>query len=234
MEKHGKQPGQSSGDNTVERAYAYLRDRTISFGFRPGERMNEVELAAILGMSRAPVREALNRLIVDGLVAFEPRRGFFCRKLSATEITELFGVRADLELSAVRQACAVASQSDIEIQQARWTDVETHKPGMAIDTLVEADEAFHLGIAALAGNAERLKYLRNINARIRFVRRINLEDPARRSASLGEHSLILDAISRRDADGAVALMQHHLSFSSEEVKSRIHEGLARIYAEEVA
>jgi len=233
MKERRKQPEPPSGENTVERAYAYLRDRTISFGFLPGERMNEVELAAALEMSRAPVREALNRLIVDGLVAFEPRRGFFCRKLSVTEITELFGVRADLELAAVRQACTVASQPDIEIQQTRWKAVETKQPEMGIDALVGADEAFHLGITTLARNSERSRFLDSINARIRFVRRINLEDQGRRAASIGEHSAILDAIAKRDADRAVTLMHHHLSFSSEEVKSRIHEGLARIYAEEV-
>lgn len=224
----------SAADNTVERAYAYLRDQTIGFGFRPGERLNEVELAGKLGMSRAPVREALNRLIVDGLVIFEPRKGFYCRKLSATEVTDLFGVRADLELSAVRLACSKASSEALAALQRQWQEIETHRPSMGVEALVEADEVFHLGIATLAENAERVRILDNINARIRFVRRINLDDEARRTASLSEHSTIIAAIYDRDTERAVALMAHHLSFSAEEVMSHIHAGLARIYAREVA
>ena len=78
---------------------------------------------------------------------------------------------------------------------------------MDIETLVDADEAFHLGIAALAGNSERRRYLANINARIRFVRRINLEDASRRESSLKEHSDILDAFTGRRGEEAAALMK---------------------------
>jgi len=104
---------------------------------------------------------------------------------------------------------------------------------MDIETLVDADEAFHLEIAALAGNSERRRYLTNINARIRFVRWINLEDASRRESSLREHSDILDAITGRREDEAAALMEQHLRLSSEELKDHIKAGLARIYADDI-
>lgn len=104
---------------------------------------------------------------------------------------------------------------------------------MDIETLVDADEAFHLGIAALAGNSERRRYLANINARIRFVRRINLEDASRRESSLKEHSDILDAFTGRRGEEAAALMKQHLRLSSEELKDHIKAGLARIYADDI-
>jgi len=221
-------------ENTVERAYLHLRDRTVSFGFRPGERINEVELAASLGMSRAPVREALNRLIADGLVVMEPGRGFFCRKLSAKEIADLFAVRADLEVSAVRAACGHADAAALEALTKDWQDVLARQSGLSVDALVTADEDFHIRLAGLAGNAERVRYLGNINARIRFVRRINLEEEGRRAASLGEHTLILAAVKAGDAQAASSLIARHLSISAEEVLAHIHTGLARIYASEVA
>ncbi|MDO9416419.1 GntR family transcriptional regulator [Pararhizobium sp.] len=229
-----KKPTGDAPENTVERAYQHLLDRTVSFGYRPGERINEVELAASLGMSRAPVREALNRLIADGLVVMEPGRGFFCRKLSAKEIADLFAVRADLEVSAVRRACAGADSDAIAALAADWEQVLRDEASMSIEDLVTADEDFHIRLAALAGNAERLRYLSNINARIRFVRRINLEEPARRAASLSEHALILSAVKARDAETAARLVADHLAISSEEVLAHIHTGLARIYASEVA
>ncbi|OJF93639.1 GntR family transcriptional regulator [Pararhizobium antarcticum] len=221
-------------ENTVERAYLHLRDRTVSFGYRPGERINEVELAASLGMSRAPVREALNRLIADGLVVMEPGRGFFCRKLSAKEIADLFAVRADLEVSAVRAACGHADPLALETLTKDWEEVLAKQAGLSVDALVTADEDFHIRLAGLAGNAERLRYLGNINARIRFVRRINLEEEGRRAASLAEHALILAAVRAGDAQAAGHLVARHLSISAEEVLAHIHTGLARIYASEVA
>ncbi|MFB2552631.1 GntR family transcriptional regulator [Ensifer soli] len=221
-------------ENTVDRAYQHIRERTVRFGYRPGERINEVELAAFLGMSRAPVREALNRLIADGLVVMEPGRGFFCRRLSATEIAELYAVRADLEVSAVRRACAVADPDAVDAIAADWRASAERQADSTLDELVNADETFHIRLAGLAGNAERLRYLANINARIRFVRYINLEEPARRDASLGEHALILSAVRARDAEAAAALVAGHLSIRSQEILAHIHTGLARIYASDVA
>ena len=234
MADQKKTPSPAPAKNTVERAYLYLRDRTVSFGYRPGERINEVELAASLGMSRAPVREALNRLIADGLVVMEPGRGFFCRKLSAKEITDLFAVRADLEVSAVRTACQSADPEALKTLADDWDAILAQQASLPIDALVAADEDFHIRLASLSGNAERVRYLGNINARIRFVRRINLEEDGRRSASLAEHALILAAVARGDAETACALVSQHLSISAEEVLAHIHTGLARIYASEVA
>jgi DNA-binding GntR family transcriptional regulator len=220
-------------NNAVERAYAYLLNKTISFGFHPGERINEVELAATLEMSRAPVREALNRLVMQGLVVSESGKGFFCRKLSTKEVSELLEVRSELELSAIRHACLKASDQAIQEAVLRWQAMEFDPATMDLEALVDIDEAFHLGVAALANNAERLNFLRNINARIRFVRRISLENEARDETFILEHSRILEAITHRDAEKAMALMESHIRSNSEELTANIHEGLARIYADEV-
>lgn len=217
----------------VKKAYEYLRDKTIAFGFRPGERINEVELANVLDMSRAPVREALNRLVVGGFVAFEPGKGFFCRKFSVTEISELFGVREDLELAAARQACQNATDEQLATLMTNWQIiVETHT-SMSIDELILSDEQFHIELASLAGNSERIRVLQNINERIRFVRKINIEREDRRINFVGEHTKIAQAFLMRDENLVMELMKYHLGLNSKELKTNIHEGLARIYAEEM-
>lgn len=218
----------------VERAYDYLRQQAVGFGFRPGERINEVEIAGILKMSRAPVREALNRLVMNGLVAFEAGRGFFCRKLSVKEVSELFELRADLELAAVRGAIKNAPDEAIRAVRQTWAGIVAHQNEMDIERLVDSDEQFHLQLAELAGNSERVKYMRNINERIRFIRRINLEAEGRRATIIGEHTRILDAIAVRDAQAAIGLMENHVQFSAVDLRSHIHEGIARIYADEMA
>lgn len=220
--------------NAVERAYAHLHAITIRFGYRPGQRINEVELASSLGMSRAPVREALNRLVVDGLVTMEPQRGFSCRKLSATEIIHLYEIRTDLELPCVRRACSIASADEISALATIWSATERGQAAMDLGALVDADESFHLKIASFAGNPERVRILSNINSRVRFVRIINLESELRRTVSLAEHTRLLEAIARRETEEAVELMRLHLQCSSEEIKRHINTGLTRIYADEVA
>lgn len=217
----------------VKKAYDYLQEKTIDFSLRPSERINEVELASRLSMSRAPVREALNRLVMGGFVVFEPGKGFFCRKFSVTEISDLFGVREDLEIAAVGQACHKATDEQLTVLLANWQSISQAHPSIPIGELILSDEQFHLSLVALAGNLERIRVLENINERIRFVRKISIEKEERRRAFVGEHDKILDAIAERDERKAVETMKYHLGFNSLELKGNIHEGLARIYAEEV-
>ena len=221
-------------ENSVETAYERLRDKLVAFDVKPGARLNESEIAASLSMSRAPVREALNRLAADGMVSFEPGRGFFCRKLSVSEIVDLYGVRLDLETGALGTLLQNAPVSDLAEFVAIWRADLARSDGMDVEALVTADEAFHLDLAALAGNAPRLKYLRNINDRIRFVRRINLETAGRHAQALAEHARLLDAIAARDATRAIECLRDHLARSTGEVRQLVQSALTRIYSDEVA
>lgn len=223
-----------SPQTTVDKAYEKLRDRLVTFGFKPGSRLNESELSASLSMSRAPIREALNRLIADGLVSFEPGRGFFCRRLSASEVNDLYEVRFDLESGALGAALGAADGATLNDFAATWQQRHEQARNAPLDQLVFLDEAFHLALAGLAGNAARLKYLENINYRIRFVRRINLEPGSRRAGGIAEHSGLIDAIRIRDRDHAIALLRQHLQRSANEVRLQVRDALARIYADDVA
>lgn len=220
--------------NAVELAYEQIRDRVITFRTKPGERLNESELAVDLGMSRAPIREALNRLIADGLVHFEARRGFFCRRLSIRETTELYAVRRDLELGALKAALAEAPQEALDAFVAAWRRTLSGERSSDLDHLVTLDEDFHLALAGLADNPIRQDFLRNINARIRFVRRLNLETDQRRGSTLDEHARLLDHIAARETDSALSLMESHLNRSADEVRLQVQNAIARIYAEDVA
>ncbi|MFD0858517.1 GntR family transcriptional regulator [Roseovarius aquimarinus] len=219
----------SQRETTVDQAYAALRAELTSFGLKPGARLNESALAADLGMSRAPIREALNRLIPDGLVRFEPGRGFFCRKLSAREITELYQLRFDLEAGALGAAIDHAAPEDLAAFAEGW-----RPDAVDADTLVAADEAFHLALARLGGNTARIDFLENINDRIRFVRRINLESDARRASALEEHARLVSALLARDRPAALAILSQHLERSAAEVQGQVRAALAQIYEGDIA
>lgn len=224
----------AAAPNAVDRAYQILRERAIAFRFRPGERVNELELSRELEMSRAPIREALNRLVTDGLLSVEPNRGFSCRKLSASEISGLYAVRADIEAGGILETISRKDRKGFEALKHFWRNVTTQMQTATVETLVQRDEEFHLRLAALSQNAERVRLLSHINARIRFVRRINLEPPDRRAQSLGEHADLLDRVAHRDGAGASTVLRKHLQLSAEEALESIKRGLAVIYADSVA
>ena len=87
-------------DGHVDRLYNALRSMSIGFELKPDERINESELAEALGTSRTPLREALNRLVAEGYLAFRPGHGFFCRGLSPSEVFDLYDARVAIEAAA--------------------------------------------------------------------------------------------------------------------------------------
>jgi DNA-binding GntR family transcriptional regulator len=219
--------------NNVERAYQMLREKAVRFELKPGERLNEVELARELGMSRAPVREAMNRLVTEELLTVVPNQGFSCRKLSASEIAALYGVRADLELGGIHEAAHRVDRTAVQELGRFWEEVTAQAEGLSIETLVAHDEDFHRKLAMLAGNVERVRLLEHINARIYFVRQINLEIETRRRITFDEHREIVARLLEDDPESAANLLRRHLSLSAEEAMDAIRRGLARIYAESV-
>ena len=218
-----------SSATNVERAYEFLRRMAIEFDVKPGERLNEGEIARQLQMSRAPVREAMNRLVSEGLLTVVPNQGFSCRRLSASEILALYEVRGDLETAALAGIPAAALPPAIAGLRDLSLSIREEFETTALEILVDRDEEFHLRLAALAGNEARVGILKHINARIRFVRRINLGDPAR-VRSLDEHLQIVTALEAGDIPAASLLLRRHLTLSAAEAAAAVTRGLARIYA----
>lgn len=227
-------PVLGTASTSVQRAYEALRGMAMRFELKPGERLNEVELARSLAMSRAPLREAMNRLVTEGLLTFVPNQGFSCRRLSAQEIAALYEVRAELEAAGAQAAAKRATRGELEALDRFWRQTASVQDDTPLEELVQRDEEFHLKLAALSGNLERVRLLENINARIHFVRRINLENPARRKASFAEHESVMECLLAGNGDRAAEFLRRHLTLSAEEAASTIREGLARIYAESVA
>lgn len=204
-----------------------LRDMAISYQFKPGERISEIELAERLGVSRTPVREALARLVTDGFLV-PCTRGFMRRPLDIQETLDLYEARVAIERECLR--LAIERAGDDRIAEARaYLDTSREVPlGTPIPALVELDEGFHLRIAAMGGNAELQRMLANINERIRFIRWIDMENVGRDSTQQ-EHRAIVEALARRDQAEAQRLLTDHIALRREQIVEAIKQGLARIY-----
>ena len=186
-----------------------LLERLARGEYAPGERLIETAIARELGVSQAPVREALRDLEQLGLVVHEPHRGCSVRRVSAAELREAFPVRAALEAVAARLAAAAITPAEL----ARLEDLfeQMVEAARARDPLAQAhaNAGFHGTIVRAANNAtlERLWSLLEPFARTYLTSvqpDANLEELAER------HRPILDALRAGDPDAAARVMHDHL------------------------
>jgi DNA-binding GntR family transcriptional regulator len=217
-----------SSDSVVDRVYEQLKAMSVSYELKPGERLNEGELAKRLGVSRTPLREALNRLNTEGFLRFAPGRGFFCRELDAHEIFDLYELRKSIEVAAVRFALKRAKDDGIDALLA-FLDATGPDPGERTSVeLVALDETFHERLMAMSNNAEMLRVLRNVNARIRFVRWIDM-DRINRTTTQAEHRAVLQALRTRDEATCAEILEKHIDRRLDTITAAIKEGYAQIY-----
>lgn len=210
----------------AESLYRAVKEMAIQFKFRPGERVNEVELARRLGASRTPLREALTRLTAEGFLVFRQDRGFFCRELKPREMFEIYQLRAVLEVAAVRLACEQATEREVDELAEFLERTGPREDGRGSEELVELDEYFHTRVMQLSRNAEMEKTLDNINARIRYFRWVNMEQ--KREQTQNEHRQIVQAIMDRDSDLAAHRMEAHISRRLDQITSAIKESHSRL------
>jgi DNA-binding GntR family transcriptional regulator len=213
--------------NLAGEVFSRLRDMAIRYELKPGERLNEVELAERLGVSRTPVREALYRLAQDGFLV-ESGRGYSRRPLDVKETLDLYEARSAIEAECVRLVALRGTDKALdEIEKFLESSVKAPSKAPAAK-LVELDEGFHERIARAAGNAELLRMLRSLNERIRFIRWISMETVGRDNTQ-AEHRRILEALRTRDASAAEQMIRGHITKRTDQIVEAITTGLARIY-----
>ncbi len=213
---------------SADRVYEQVKAMAVAYRLRPSERINEVELARQLGVSRTPLREALNRLAAEGFLVATVNRGYTMMPLDPQRVLTLYEYRAILEVGALRLACERASDAELaELHSfAQHSRDEIDDDAHALRVL-SLDEQFHESIARLSGNDEMVRALRSLNERIRFVRWIDMQ--GRRSGTQAEHLRIMEHLRRREADAAATLMQAHIARRLDQIRDMIRTGFAEIY-----
>jgi len=208
--------------------YERIKAMVTTFALPPGERINEVELARQLGVSRTPVREALARVAAEGFLTATPLRGFSVRALDAQHILELYEYRSTVELGVIRLACQRAGDAALAgllaFAEASRDRPETDEQAIA---LLWHDEEFHERLAQLSENAEFLRSVRSMNERLRFARWLDLR--ARRLDTRQDHPDIVRALQARDLAQAEDLMRHHIDHHYDHIIELTRRGYAEIY-----
>ncbi|MFJ2794979.1 GntR family transcriptional regulator [Streptomyces sp. NPDC087290] len=190
-----------------ERVYEALLELITTRALRPGQHLVESELAGHLGVSRQPVREALQRLNTEGWVDLRPAQGAFVHEPTEEEADQLLSVRTLLEAEAARLAAANSGTEGIAALEELCAQGERAVADDDVDLAVATNAAFHAKVMELAGNAVLSELAGQVGRRVRWY----YTPVARRRGAQSwiEHRSLIAAISARDGQRATEIMRSH-------------------------
>ncbi|MET9433757.1 GntR family transcriptional regulator [Streptomyces sp. NPDC006551] len=190
-----------------DRVYEALLELITTRALRPGQHLVESELAGHLGVSRQPVREALQRLNTEGWVDLRPAQGAFVHEPTDEEADQLLSVRTLLEAEAARLAAANAGSAGIAALEELCARGEQAVADDDVDLVVATNAAFHAKVMELAGNLVLAELAGQVDRRVRWY--YTPVARQRGGQSWKEHRALIDAISARDEARATAVMRAH-------------------------
>jgi DNA-binding GntR family transcriptional regulator len=208
----------SGPSTTPQHALEALRRAIVTGELRPGQRVAQEEVADALGVSVAPVREALRVLEQEGQVRYFPRRGYFVTELRIADLVEIYELRRVLEERAARHALPLLDEQRLaRIEQAAR---ECAQAARAADVAaeLEANRRFHLAILDAGDQPHTLRMITLLWDSTEAYRAMYYNSPAERRRSVKAHELILDAARRRDAPQLIAELDRHRERALEVLK----------------
>jgi len=199
--------------NLNERVYLYVRDRILTNVYKPGDQISYEQLIQELGVSRTPLRDAINRLTQDGLIEVKPRSGSYVYMPNAQDIGELYDVRKALECQAIEAAVPRMPPEELQglLREAEIAD-EAIKQGN-VQRFFEADRRFHRTIIERSGNRLLAGMMETLELKIQWFGVIITKFDRPQQAN-DSHKRIMRAMERGDAASARRLMEEHI----EEIK----------------
>lgn len=199
--------GQRRGVSRGDQAYTFIVEGIQSGRLKPGTRLREIELAEMTGLSRTPVREALSRLQLEGLLTTDAARGLIVTELDYSMTSELYAMREVLEGTAARLAARHAS--DVEIDFLREINARDAQLTTA-EALAANNRLFHETLYRCAHNRYLVKTLSTLQESMMLLGQTTLATPGRAETSRAEHGAIVEALARRDPDEAEKAARAHI------------------------
>ncbi len=199
--------------------YTRLREMILNFEIYPGSRVTETELADHFGVSRTPIRSALQRLEVEGYLTVLPKQGCFIRNLDIEDLRKYYQVRMSLEQLSLQLACTYMSDTALSELAEAWDPARQAERSDDPEEMEARDEAFHLALAEGGGNLVLRNYLADVNRHLRIVRRLGFTMPQRIDQTYDDHFEICKSLLRRDVIQAQSLMRDHISHNEQFVKT---------------
>ena len=200
-----------------------LRQAILKGELAPGERLMEIQLAEKLGVSRTPIREAIRKLELEGLVLMIPRKGAEVARISEKSLWDVLEVRRSLEELAIELACQRMSDDDMaELEQVQGNFRNAIQRGEAMN-IARTDEQYHDVIYHGTGNDKLVQMLNNLREQMYRYRLEYIKDEDKRQVLLVEHEYILNALKNRNIAEAKKAAREHIDNQEITVSRNIKE-----------
>lgn len=193
------------------RVFDLVRGEILSCTLRPGEELRENELAKRYGVSKSPVRDAMQKLEFEGLIEIEPRRGHRVKPISISDAEDILELRAVIETGVVRLIVEKASDADLaDLDRYRTADITS------ITAFAAYNREFHHALSKLSGNrrlAEETRRMMEVYDRLCLVSLSTLRHEDGLAGPLADHNAIIDALQARNGTAAARMVTRHVGKS---------------------
>lgn len=196
-----------------DQIYQKIRTMIVSGSMQPGETINEVAIAEALGVSRTPVREAVKRISDEGLVKVLAQTGTYVAPILRDDLEEAYVIRRALEMDSARRAAEKFTPAASETLE---DNIAAHRLAISrgkFANAIQLDDVFHRTIAEICGFPMIWRAVDISKAQMDRGRYLAIPKPGYGEQTIQQHQAILDALQRRDADGAAEAMRDHLETS---------------------
>jgi DNA-binding GntR family transcriptional regulator len=200
---------QGGPGTTTQHALDGLRRAIVAGRYRPGQRIGQEEIADDLGVSLAPVREALRALEQEGQVLYRPRRGYFITELRVEDLQEIYALRRLLEERAVRHALPGLDDDAVERIALAARDCAEAAGRGDVAAELAANRRFHFGMLESPDQTHTMRLIRLLWDSTEAYRAMYYNSPEERAVTVDAHDEILDAVRRKAVDEVVAGLDAH-------------------------
>ncbi|MFV9834132.1 GntR family transcriptional regulator [Bacillus stercoris] len=205
--------------------YNQLKKMIFNGTFKPGERINETQLAKSFGVSRSPIREAMRLLEKDGLLKADDRNGFSITSLTAKDVDEIYKIRIPLEQLAVELVIDEADEEELTILEKQLEETEKAIHNGTEDTeIIRLNQKFHELLVDFSHNRHLKNLLEHVNDLIHFCRILNYTGDHRAETILREHRRIFEEVKKKNKEAAKQHVLAHLNHDCEHLKNVLEEG----------
>lgn len=199
----------------AQQTYARLKDLIVTLVLPPGSTIREAALQQQLGIGRTPLREALHRLALEGMLHIYPRRASVVASLGVPEVRQIFEARLALEPTAAMLAAERITAREAEVLLALGADLRERRDRADAAGFLDADQAFHRAIARLMQNALLAEYIDHVLTLNLWLWHMYFDACGVRGADLFAHDPIIEAITAGNARSAGTAMRDHIACSKE-------------------
>lgn len=207
----------------VDYAYEQIWKQLVFSNEQKEQRLSDVSLAEKLGVSRTPVRQALERLVQDSLVRSDPRRGFWVRMFTIQDIHEIYDLRSALEVLALRLAAPRLDPADLRSQLDLLYKVREQLDQRPISLFLQCDFRLHTLLIRASGNGRLINYLSTLRSQFSMFQVKDTRYPKRMETALDDHEQILLALLEGNIDKAAEFLAAHITHAKANVLADIFE-----------